>query len=197
MAKIFQSKAYQTIMGYVYGWGAAAVIIGALFKIMHFPGAGAILTVGMLVEAVIFFLSAFEPPMEHYDWTRVFPELSHSAHPLDAATPARGPRAVEQNVQHVQSSTAAPVVATANLNIGLDPSDIEQLKEGIHKIVKSADSFAEATTYVPEFSKKINEVTTSFEKLGNHLGTSAEGFESLNKIVGEQANQMKSQGENY
>lgn len=61
MAKIFQTKAYKVITGFVYGWGATAVIVGALFKIMHFPGAGIVLTVGMLVEAFIFFLSAFEP----------------------------------------------------------------------------------------------------------------------------------------
>ena len=78
MAKIFQTKAYKVITGFVYGWGATAVIVGALFKIMHFPGAGIVLTVGMLVEAFIFFLSAFEPVMEHYDWARVFPELGTS-----------------------------------------------------------------------------------------------------------------------
>ena len=74
--KLFQTKAYKVLMNYVYGWGASAVIIGALFKIMHFPGAGLILTIGMLVEAFIFFLSAFEPALEHYDWSRVFPALS-------------------------------------------------------------------------------------------------------------------------
>ena len=74
--KLFQTKAYKVLMNYVYGWGASAVIIGALFKIMHFPGAGIILTIGMLVEAFIFFLSAFEPALEHYDWSRVFPALS-------------------------------------------------------------------------------------------------------------------------
>lgn len=74
--KFTQSKKYKLFMNYVYGWGASAVIIGALFKIMHFPGATYVLTAGMLVEAFIFFLSAFEPQMEHYEWSNVFPELS-------------------------------------------------------------------------------------------------------------------------
>lgn len=73
--KLFQTKAYKVLMTSVR-LGASAVIIGALFKIMHFPGAGIILTIGMLVEAFIFFLSAFEPALEHYDWSRVFPALS-------------------------------------------------------------------------------------------------------------------------
>ena len=70
--KILETKAYKVIMGYVYGWGATAVIVGALFKILHLPGASWVLMIGMLVEAAIFFLSAFEPPMEHYDWARCF-----------------------------------------------------------------------------------------------------------------------------
>ena len=73
--RFFQTKAYKVIMNYVYGWGAAVVILGALFKIMHLKGAGWMLIIGMSVEAIIFFLSAFEPALEHYDWSRVFPAL--------------------------------------------------------------------------------------------------------------------------
>ena len=64
MAKLFKTKAYQVTVGYIYGWGASAVIIGALFKIMHFPGAGVILTAGMLVEALVLFVCPFLPTME-------------------------------------------------------------------------------------------------------------------------------------
>ncbi len=72
MAKIFQTKAYKVIVGYIYGWGASAVIIGALFKIMHFPGAGYILTAGMLVEAFFFFLSGFFALFVHFFFGRGF-----------------------------------------------------------------------------------------------------------------------------
>ncbi|MFW6389254.1 MAG: gliding motility protein GldL, partial [Marinilabiliaceae bacterium] len=62
-------------MAKVYGWGAALVLLGALFKIQHYPGAGLMLLVGMGTEVVIFFLSAFEPPHEMPDWSIVYPEL--------------------------------------------------------------------------------------------------------------------------
>ena len=62
-------------MGYVYGWGASLVLIGALFKLQHWNHAGIMLTIGLMTEAFIFFLSAFEPPLEIPDWTRVYPEL--------------------------------------------------------------------------------------------------------------------------
>ena len=58
----FAELLFKTIMPKVYGIGAAVVIVGALFKIQHYPGAGVMLGIGLGVEAVIFFLSAFEPP---------------------------------------------------------------------------------------------------------------------------------------
>ena len=72
----FMDLLYKTIMPKVYGIGAAVVIMGAMFKILHLPGAAPMLGVGLSVEAVIFFLSAFEPPHHEVDWTKVYPELS-------------------------------------------------------------------------------------------------------------------------
>ena len=63
-------------MAKLYGFGAAVVIVGALFKIQHWPGAGLMLIVGLGTEAVIFMFSAFEPIHEEYDWSLVYPELA-------------------------------------------------------------------------------------------------------------------------
>ena len=70
-----QSKKGKTFMGYLYGWGAAIVIVGAMFKIQHWPFAGPMLVAGLSIEAVIFFFSAFEPVHEEDDWSLVYPEL--------------------------------------------------------------------------------------------------------------------------
>lgn len=70
-----QSKGYKTFMGYVYGFGASIVMIGAYFKLTHIPGADLMLGVGLGVEALIFFLSAFEPQHMEYQWDNVFVEL--------------------------------------------------------------------------------------------------------------------------
>ena len=66
-------------MAKLYGWGAAIVIIGALFKIEHLPGASLMLIVGLGVEAFIFFMSAFEKPHEEPDWSLVYPQLGEKA----------------------------------------------------------------------------------------------------------------------
>ena len=70
------SKAWKKMMGKVYGIGGGVVIIGALFKIMHWPGASVMLIVGLGVEAAIFFISAFEPLHEDPNWELVYPELA-------------------------------------------------------------------------------------------------------------------------
>ena len=68
-----------TITNMVYGLGAAIVIVGALFKIQHWPFASAILTAGMIVEALVFTWSAFEKQSDDLDWTIAYPELSGGA----------------------------------------------------------------------------------------------------------------------
>jgi len=72
----FESKSWKNIMKYVYGLGAAVVIVGALFKIMHWPGSGILLTIGLLTEAGIFILSVLEPLHEDPKWELVYPELA-------------------------------------------------------------------------------------------------------------------------
>ncbi len=189
MAKLFKTKAYQVTVGYIYGWGASAVIIGALFKIMHFPGAGVILTAGMLVEALIFFVSAFEPPMEHYDWARVYPELANGHSGKETS-----------RVKSEKKTVAAPVArenvvaVSGNIDLGLDESDINKLRDGIHKIMVSADNFAEVSVNVPEFARKISDATESFGQLGektqqvgamleNSVKDFSDGCGEINKIL--------------
>jgi gliding motility-associated protein GldL len=66
-------------MNFAYGMGAAVVIIGALFKLMHWPGASAMLIIGLGTEALIFGLSAFDKPDDELDWSLVYPELAGGA----------------------------------------------------------------------------------------------------------------------
>nr|WP_321246756.1 gliding motility protein GldL [uncultured Psychroserpens sp.] len=68
-----------TIANMVYGLGAAIVILGALFKIQHWPGGSLILTIGMIVEALVFTYSAFERQQSDLDWSLVYPELAGGA----------------------------------------------------------------------------------------------------------------------
>jgi gliding motility-associated protein GldL len=76
LAELVQSSGWKNFISKLYGLGASVVIVGALFKIQHWPLAGPMLTLGLLTEAVIFFFSAFEPLHEEIDWSLVYPELA-------------------------------------------------------------------------------------------------------------------------
>ncbi|MGE5420953.1 MAG: gliding motility protein GldL [Chloroflexota bacterium] len=76
LAELVQSSGWKNFIAKLYGLGAAVVIIGALFKIQHWPLAGTMLTIGLCTEAIIFFFSAFEPLHEEVDWSLVYPELA-------------------------------------------------------------------------------------------------------------------------
>ena len=76
----------QMAVGMVYSIGAAVVIVGALFKIMHWPGAGVMLTAGMMTEAILFTIGIFEKPHATYHWEHVFPSLvEDEANPLNVS----------------------------------------------------------------------------------------------------------------
>ncbi|MBO6879056.1 MULTISPECIES: gliding motility protein GldL [Winogradskyella] len=69
-------KGKMTLTNMIYGLGAAIVIVGALFKIQHWPYGSEILTIGMIVEALVFTYSAFEKQQSDLDWSLVYPELA-------------------------------------------------------------------------------------------------------------------------
>jgi len=72
----FESKSGKLVLHKVYSWGAAVVIVGALFKIQHYPGSAVFLPLGLGVEAVIFIIFGMQKPHEEVDWSLVYPELA-------------------------------------------------------------------------------------------------------------------------
>ena len=71
-----QSRASKKLMNMVYGLGAAIVILGALFKIMHWSFGNEMLIIGLITESIVFVVSAFEPVDDELDWSLVYPELA-------------------------------------------------------------------------------------------------------------------------
>ncbi len=76
------SQKGRRLLNIMYSWGAAVVIIGALFKLLHLPFGNQMLFIGMITEFLVFFISGLEQPEENYHWEQVFPELL-SINPLD------------------------------------------------------------------------------------------------------------------
>ena len=113
-------KRFKNFMAKLYGIGAAVVITGAMFKIMHWEGANIMLVLGLSTEAVIFMFSAFEKPAADYDWTLVYPELAS----------ADGDRALSVTEQ----------LDNALEQGGVDAALIERLGEGMRSLSETAGS---------------------------------------------------------
>lgn len=78
-------KFYEDVAPIITGLGASVVIVGALFKIMHWNGASLMLIVGLGTEAVLFAMFAFAPKETHYHWENVYPELLSGEHSEEEA----------------------------------------------------------------------------------------------------------------
>ena len=126
----FGSPIYKKVMSKVYGWGAAVAILGALFKIMHYPGSAVMLTAGLGVEAIIFFLSAFEPPHEMPDWSLVYPELV-----------GLEPR---EKIGSFGTPVTSSSIEIGSLNAGtqLDPKAMAKLGDGINSFTQTVDQLS-------------------------------------------------------
>ena len=92
MSKLPKVTGFKKYLHLASCFGAAIVIVGALFKIMHWPGASAALIGGLGTEAVLFCLFAIDIPHEEYDWSLAYPELGgmgghEEEHALESGLP--------------------------------------------------------------------------------------------------------------
>ena len=116
----FESKKGKKQMNYVYSIGAAVVIMGALFKILHLPGGDWVIGAGLLTEALIFVISAFEPVHMDLKWERVYPELAENA---DSSMFAKSSSKGGQDIEVAFSEKLDKLFADAKL----DSAKIERL----------------------------------------------------------------------
>ena len=180
-----QSRKGKVVMGYVYGWGAAVVLIGALFKLTHWlPGQAAniMLAVGLSIEALIFILSSFEAPHMEPDWSLVYPELAE-----DGERPATERKARNTNSSAAASTQLDEMFAKANINEQV----LERLGAGINKLSENAAQMAEissavaATNDYAKAMKKAAEAVGSLEVQLQSTAIVAETNNKLNKTMSE------------
>jgi gliding motility-associated protein GldL len=142
------------IMNFAYGMGAAVVIIGALFKIAHFeigPLTGTVmLTIGLVTEAAIFALSAFEAPPQEIDWALVYPELA------GGEAKAKGPKKEDpKEAQGLLSQKLDTLLKEAKIDGDLMASlgnSIKNFESAAKGISPTVDSIASQKKYSEEMS---------------------------------------------
>jgi len=164
----FQELLFSTIMPKVYGIGAAVVIIGAMFKILHLPGASAMLTVGLSVEAVIFFLSAFEPQHAETDWSKVYPELADD---YEGGRPAPKAQVAASN-QGSTSQQLDKMLESAKIG----PELIESLGKGMKNMADSAgkmSNLSDAAVATNEYANNVKSASKSLLEMNKSYATTA------------------------
>ena len=203
LANITEAKWYKTMMQKLYGWGAAVVILGALFKIEHLPFASEMLIVGLSLEAIIFFFSAFEKQHTETDWSLVYPELAGMNDPNSAKRPA-------QQLYDALAKAKIDNELVESLNEGL--RSFGESAKALNETVSAAAGISEYNSQIEEGVKNMNalnslyelqlqtsnqqmEATTLFlqnlqssvedsKKFQEQVSSLAENLEQLNKVYG-------------
>ncbi len=171
----FTELLFKTIMPKVYGIGAAVVIVGALFKIQHLPGAGVMLGIGLTTEAIIFFLSAFEPPHKEPDWTKVYPELADDYtgpvnKPAVRSAGAGAGDSISQKLDHMLESAK------------IGPELIESLGKGMKSLaenVKQMSNLSSAAVATDEYAKNVSKASQALIEMNKSYAKTASAMSEM------------------
>jgi hypothetical protein len=197
------------MMPKLYGWGAAVVILGALFKIEHLPGASYMLMAGLGLEAIIFFFSAFEKQHTEPDWSLVYPELAHMEDPNSSKRPAQqlddalakakidnelieslneGLRSFGESAKQLNETvTAASAISEYNGQIQEGVKNMNALNSLYELQLQTSNQQMEATTL---FLQNLQSSVDDSKKFQQQVASLADNLEALNKVYGNMLNAM-------
>jgi gliding motility-associated protein GldL len=167
----FLTKGGKTVLNYAYSGGAAVVILGALFKINHWPFATPMLIIGMGTEVIIFLISAFEPQFDthpEYEWERVYPELQ-STDPI--AIKKAGEKPMTQQLDKMLSDAKVGPELINSLGKGLSSladstgklNDLTDASVAVNDFAKNAKS---ASGNITNFAAAAATATTAVSEIG-------------------------------
>lgn len=182
ISELVETEGYKKFMAKVYGWGAAIVLLGALFKIQHYPGASIMLVVGLSTEALIFFFSAFEPLHQELDWTLVYPELAGLDEIEEEIQPSGRKSSVSQ-----QDGTALQKFDEMLEQGKLGPELFEKLGsslEALNTNVMSMGTISNAAVATESYVTNVGKAATSADAIAASFNTSAQKVsDSVDSIV--------------
>ena len=209
IGEVTEAKWYKLMMPKLYGWGAAVVILGALFKIEHLPGASYMLMAGLGLEAIIFFFSAFEKVHTEPDWSLVYPELAHMQDPDAGKRPAQqldaalerakidnalveslneGLRSFGESAKQLNETiSAASGISEYNSQIQEGVKNMNALNSLYELQLQASNQQMEATNLFLQNLQSSVEDSKSFQAQVSSL---AENLEQLNKVYGNMLNAM-------
>jgi gliding motility-associated protein GldL len=170
-----------------YGIGASIVIVGALFKIQHWDYGSEILTLGMIVEAIVFFISAFEPVEDELDWTKVYPELGSDSFEVEEKLGADG--LLSQKLDNLLQE--AKIDAELMGSLGNSMKNFQSAAEGL-------SSASESVASTNRYNEQVSMAAAQMETLNNLYKVQVENSSKqaeINSEVVENTERLKEQME--
>ena len=162
LGKIAESRLYKALMPVLYGWGAALVILGALFKILAWSGANEMLMIGMGTEAFIFFMSAFEKAPKEYNWEKAYPQI------MDKSEDSPGP------VQQLND-----IFKEAEI----DSKVLTKLGDGMKKLSTSASNMGDVMDGTKKYNKQMTKASDHLEKINDLYVDQIKSFNTRMKVT--------------
>ena len=211
-----KTRTGKVTMNFVYGAAAAVVIVGALFKILHWNFANEMLIIGMFTEAFVFLISAFDPPADDYDWERVYPALAdpnYEAPDQSLSDPWQNniPKidgkvfddlsdtlaGLTDGVGKLSSVTdAAGATNEYATQIRAASSKIESLNQSYSVAVDSMSGFANAATDAQAYHEQVQSITKNLSSLNSiyelELQDAKTHLKSLNQFYASMGEAMSS-----
>lgn len=154
----------------IYGIGAAVVIVGAMFKIMHWPLANEMLVVGLSTEAVIFFFSAFQPMPHDPEWHRVYPQLAD-----DWNDPLLGE-------DHPNDNLPAKSLNEMMSDADIDQEMIDRLGTGLARLSESTEQLrdlSDTAAATNEYNENVRAASESLVQMNRSYGETVEAMSSM------------------
>ena len=183
------------LLNYLYSWGAAVVILGALFKLTHIKGANLMLFIGMGTEVLVFFISGFEKPFipnQGEDEEDDAPRLRGNI--IINGTPAQS--ASQQPVQIPTQAAVPQIEGTSPLNIGGVENITQDYIARVHDLTlkmeqmcRHSEKMEQSTEEIEQLSRNLISINTFYEM---HLKSASTQMENIEK-VNEQTRQMVGQ----
>ncbi|MEE3999765.1 gliding motility protein GldL [Tenacibaculum sp. FZY0031] len=186
-----QSKSTKKMFNMAYGLGAAVVIIGALFKILHWPFGNEVLMVGMIVEAAVFALSAFEAVEDDLDWTKVYPELADG----QSLGNKKGKEASPEEAQSMLSQKLDNILSEAKLDAQL----VSRLGDSIKNFQGAVEPLASASQSISatnSYNEQMSRAAAQMESLNSLYQTQVENASKqadLNSAMVENSQRLQEQ----
>lgn len=177
-------RGFRNFMARLYGLGAAVVILGALFKINHYPGADIMLVIGLGTEAIIFFFSAWEPPYVEPDWSLVYPELAGLYHGGEKHGGRKKP-----------TEELDDMLAKANV----DQTLIDRLGQGLKRLSDNTAALSDITSAASannEYVEKVKVASRSVETLAKSYDLTSESLQKDANAATEFMTNMKGASQN-